>query len=104
MIGAGHVSRKPCLVGEDRVMSAVLGTLGHYLGRIFLTTVAALLIYFALKFIRKIFNVRWLALRGTIMSYFSLHHATAGLPGGVRNVDSHVRTSLVSPVTVYTIQ
>ena len=88
-------------------MSAVLGTLGHYLGRIFLTTVAALLIYFALKFIRKIFNVRWLALRGTIlctMSYFSLHHTTAGLPGGVRYVDSHVRASLVSPVTVYTIQ
>jgi hypothetical protein len=50
MIGAGHVSR------DSREMSAVVGTLGHYVGRIFLTTVAALLIYFALKVIRKIFK------------------------------------------------
>jgi hypothetical protein len=39
------------------MLSAVLGTLGHYLGRIFFTTAAALAIYFAVKAVRNIFNV-----------------------------------------------
>ncbi|CAI8030976.1 hypothetical protein GBAR_LOCUS17569 [Geodia barretti] len=39
------------------MLSAVLGTLGHYLGRIFFTAAAALAIYFAVKAARNLFNV-----------------------------------------------
>ena len=40
------------------VSSSVLGTVGHYLSRILVTTAAALLIYAAAKLTRKIFRVR----------------------------------------------
>ena len=78
------------------MLSAALGVLGRYLGRIILTTAAAVLIYVAIKVVKKIFNVSSLAALDDVQ--LLIVSLATGIPGGVRNVDRHARTSLVSSV------
>ena len=76
------------------MLSAVLGTLGHYLGRIFFTAAAALAIYFAVKAARNLFNVS--LGRARVRKDRPDANLCIGLSRSIRDVDRGSWASLVS--------